>query len=210
MGSLIHVTAWERVSIGRRFLCAFARVAILIALLVVLGSIYYRYRYPLTAKIWHWKPERGKLEMQIRSREAVSFSWKQTKLMADKVKSLGMDAARTKRYAMLFILASASGLRCGELFALKMDDLDFKANNTIRVDESVCTRTAEVGQCKNAAAYRLVLLADAEGQHAMKMLKRFVGSRLQDPSALVFQSNHKTPLRESNVLREALHLCWKP
>jgi integrase len=60
-------------------------------------------------------------------------------------------------------------------------------------------------QCKNAAAYRLVLLADAEGRHAMKMLKRLVGSRLQDPSALVFHSNHKTPLRESNVLREALH-----
>ena len=40
---------------GRRFLCAFARVATLIALLLALGSIYYRYRYPLTAKIWHWK-----------------------------------------------------------------------------------------------------------------------------------------------------------
>jgi len=59
MGSLIHVTAWERVSTGRRLLCAFARVAALIALLLAvllaLGSIYYRYRYPLTAKIWHWK-----------------------------------------------------------------------------------------------------------------------------------------------------------
>jgi hypothetical protein len=55
MGSLIHVTAWERVSTGRRLLCAFARVAALIALLLALGSIYYRYRYPLAAKIWHWK-----------------------------------------------------------------------------------------------------------------------------------------------------------
>jgi hypothetical protein len=59
MGSLIHVTAWERVSTGRRLLCAFARVAALIALqlalLLALGSIYYRYRYPLTAKILHWK-----------------------------------------------------------------------------------------------------------------------------------------------------------
>ena len=44
---------------GRRLLCAFARVAtliaLLLALLLALGSIYYRYRYPLTAKIWHWK-----------------------------------------------------------------------------------------------------------------------------------------------------------
>jgi hypothetical protein len=59
MGSLIHVTAWERVSIGRRLLCAFARVAtlfaLLLALLLVLGSIYFRYRYPVTAKIWHWR-----------------------------------------------------------------------------------------------------------------------------------------------------------
>jgi hypothetical protein len=55
MGALVHVTAWERVSKGRRLLCAFARVATLIALLLGLGSIYYRYRYPLAAKIWHWK-----------------------------------------------------------------------------------------------------------------------------------------------------------
>ena len=59
MGSLIHVTAWERVSTGRRLLCAFTRVAalfaLLLAVLLALGSIYYLYRYPLTAKIWHWK-----------------------------------------------------------------------------------------------------------------------------------------------------------
>ncbi|HLZ13852.1 MAG TPA: hypothetical protein VKP58_14810 [Candidatus Acidoferrum sp.] len=30
-------------------------MAILMALLFVLGSIYFRYRYPLTAKIWHWR-----------------------------------------------------------------------------------------------------------------------------------------------------------
>jgi hypothetical protein len=59
MGALIHVTAWERVSIGRRLLCAFARVAtliaLLLALLLALGSVYFRYHYPLEAKIWHWK-----------------------------------------------------------------------------------------------------------------------------------------------------------
>src|SRR6267378_2633133 len=55
MGSLIHVTAWERVSMGRRVLCAFVRVAILIALLFALGYVSYPYRYSLTAKIWHWK-----------------------------------------------------------------------------------------------------------------------------------------------------------
>ena len=39
MGAFIHVTAWERVSLWRRVLCAFARVAILIALLIVLISL---------------------------------------------------------------------------------------------------------------------------------------------------------------------------
>src|SRR5216683_2737146 len=39
MGSLIHVTAWERVSLGRRVLCAFVRVAILIALLTALINL---------------------------------------------------------------------------------------------------------------------------------------------------------------------------
>ena len=36
MGALIHVTAWERKSTGRRILIAFARVALLIVVLVVL------------------------------------------------------------------------------------------------------------------------------------------------------------------------------
>jgi hypothetical protein len=39
MGALIHVTAWERVSLWRRVLCAFARVATLIALLDVLINL---------------------------------------------------------------------------------------------------------------------------------------------------------------------------
>lgn len=40
---------------GRRLLCAFARVAALIVLLIAVGSVYYRYRFSLAAKIWHWK-----------------------------------------------------------------------------------------------------------------------------------------------------------
>jgi hypothetical protein len=59
MGALVHITAWERVSIWRRLQCAFARVAtlfaVLLALLVALGFIYFRYHDPVAAKIWHWK-----------------------------------------------------------------------------------------------------------------------------------------------------------
>jgi hypothetical protein len=32
-----------------------ALIVFLLALLLALGSIYYRYRYPLIAKIWHWQ-----------------------------------------------------------------------------------------------------------------------------------------------------------
>jgi integrase len=73
----------------------------------------------------------------------------------------------------LFILASAGGLRCAELFALRIKDLDFKAG-TIRVDESTDQRTCIIGPRKNVAAYRTVLLADTEGREALLMLKRFV------------------------------------
>jgi hypothetical protein len=40
MGSLIHVTAWERVSPARRVLCAFVRVAIWLTLLIVLIELF--------------------------------------------------------------------------------------------------------------------------------------------------------------------------
>ncbi|MFI5071834.1 MAG: tyrosine-type recombinase/integrase [Terriglobales bacterium] len=154
-------------------------------------------------------PERDKLRMQIESREAVSFSWEQSKTIARQVQKLNdLDDACKNRYAMVFILASASGLRCGELFALRMNDVSFKAN-TIRVDESTDHRNGRTGPCKNAAAYRTVVLADREGQEAMRMLKTFLGDRAQNPEALVFPSKLGTPLRETNLLHDALHPALK-
>jgi hypothetical protein len=40
MGALIHITAWERKSAGRRILLAFARVAVLIVALTILSNIF--------------------------------------------------------------------------------------------------------------------------------------------------------------------------
>jgi site-specific recombinase XerD len=152
-------------------------------------------------------PESDKLQMKLRSREATSFSWEQSQKIAGEVRKIeGLDARR-ERYATLFTLASASGLRCGELFALRMNDLNFNAN-TIRVDESV-DFLGKVGPCKNATAYRTVLLADLEGKEAMRILKAFVGERIQDSAAYVFSSNRKTPLRASQMLRTALHPALK-
>ena len=55
MRSLVHVSAWERVSLGRRLLCAFVRVAILFLLIIALGYLPYVKRNQLAAKIWHWR-----------------------------------------------------------------------------------------------------------------------------------------------------------
>ncbi len=120
---------------------------------------------------------------------------------------LDVDEARKRRYATVFLLAAATGLRCGELFALRVNDIDFKAG-TIRVDESADQRTYKIGPCKNAAAYRTVLLADAEGREALSALKRFLkGPHLSN--SLVFQSRRGSPRRETNVLPEFLHPVLK-
>ena len=88
-------------------------------------------------------------------------------------------------------------------FALRINDLDFKAG-TVRVDESADQRTYVIEPCKNVAAYRTVLLADAEGREALSMLKRFLkGAQVQ--SSLVFRSKRGTALRETSVLHRFLH-----
>jgi integrase len=148
-------------------------------------------------------PERDKLQMKIESREAISFSWHEAKQIAVEVHKLDVDETRKERYATVFLLAAATGLRCGELFALRFNDVDFKAG-TIRVDESADQRTYKIGPCKNAAAYRTVLLADREGQESLGILKRYIGGA-QDSSSVVFRSNRGSPLRETNVLHEFLH-----
>jgi integrase len=62
----------------------------------------------------------------------------------------------------------------------------------------------KVGECKNDAAYRTVLLADAEGRKAMKSLKQFLGNAL-DSDALVFRSKRGGPLLETTILSQCLH-----
>jgi integrase len=152
-------------------------------------------------------PERDKLQMKIESREAISFSWLQAKEIVEQVHMLRVGDARKERYATVFILAAATGLRCGELFALRLNDIDFKAG-TIRVDESADQRTYKIGPCKNVAAYRTILLADSEGKEALSALKRFLNGP-QSSSSLVFRSDRGSPLRETNVLHEFLHPVLK-
>ena len=75
------------------------------------------------------------------------------------------------------------GLRSSELLALKVNDIDFKAS-TVRVDESSDQRSnGKIGPCKNAPAYRTVVLLDSQGKAAMKQL-RTVPQKTYQPGSL--------------------------
>ena len=150
-------------------------------------------------------PAKDKLHMEIKRRNAAKISWKQANQLADAVqKRDGLDDDRRSRYATLFILASATGLRCSELYALRMDDVDFKVH-TIRVDEAFDGLTYKTQECENVAAYRTVFLGDAEGRKALRVLKAYVGKRIQNPREFLFHTKRGKPLLASNVLSEALH-----
>lgn len=55
MISLFKITAWEKVSPARRLLCAFGRVALLFAVLLLVGYVAFAHRYTIEAKLWHWR-----------------------------------------------------------------------------------------------------------------------------------------------------------
>lgn len=150
-------------------------------------------------------PDREKLRMRVQSRKKVSFSWEQAEKIAEHIRKMdGLGDSRKEQYATLVLLAAASALRCSELLALRINDLDFDAN-TIVVDEASDQRTSgTVGECKNDAAYRTVLLADNEGRKAMRELKRFIGTPTI-PGALVFRSQCGGPLLETTILSQCLH-----
>lgn len=103
--------------------------------------------------------------MKIQSRKKVSFSWGQAKQIAERVRNLdGLGDTRREQYATLILLAAGSGLHCSELLALRLDDLDFRTS-TIRVDESSDQRNCgRIGPCKNATAYRTVVMQDVPGK----------------------------------------------
>jgi integrase len=153
--------------------------------------------------------EQDRMDMEVARRDAPSFSWADASRIAKAVHKLdGLNKARKSRYATAFILAAATGVRCSELYALRMDDVDFRAG-TIRVNESFDGRTHTIGKCKNVAAYRTVFLGDREGREALRVLKAYVGRRIQNPSEFLFHSKRGSPMRETKVLHEALHPALK-
>jgi len=144
-------------------------------------------------------PERDKMQMSIRARRNVSYSWDETvRIVGQLDHNDQLGDGRREQYKTLLLLAAASGLRIGELLALKTDDIDFE-RSAVRVDESV-DRMRKIGPCKNVTAYRTVLLADAEGQAAMRALRKFLKHE-----GLVFRSKNNGPLAETTILTQGLH-----
>jgi integrase len=133
-------------------------------------------------------PERDRLQIKIQSRQRTSFSWAQAVQIADHVGNMdGLGDGRREQYRALLLLAAASGLRSSELLALRVDDVNLK-DRTVRVDESSDQRSkGQIGPCKNAAAYRTVVLQDREGQQAMAALEPLL-SAAPGPSAFVFRT----------------------
>jgi integrase len=151
-------------------------------------------------------PERDKLQMQIGSRHKVSFSWDQAAQVAEHIRTMDcLGDTRRGQYAVLVLLASASGLRCGELLALRGSDVDFKAK-TIRVEQSTDQRNGgKIGPCKNATAYRTVHLGDAEGHAALIRLRQFLGLHPAPGDSLIFHSKRGAPLLQTTILSQGLH-----
>jgi len=148
-------------------------------------------------------PERDKLQMKINSRRQVSYSWDQTLRIAEQVQQLEtLGKARQEQYSTMFLLAAASGLRIGELLALRDDDIGFEQSTSESMSQSIDSgRSAHV---KNVSAYRTVVLADVQGQHAMQKLKEFMK---QD--GLIFRSKTGGPLVENSILVQGLHPALK-
>jgi integrase len=153
-------------------------------------------------------PDRDKLQMKIRSRQSVSFTWAEAERIAEHIRQMdSLGDTRREQYATLILLAAASGLRSSELLALKTNDLNFDVG-TVRVDESSDQRSnGAIGPCKNAAAYRTVVLPDSEGKSAMDALERLLEGSL--PDELVFRSRSGGPILETTILNQGLHPALK-
>ena len=136
-------------------------------------------------------------------------------LSADQVRALmaslqpGVDEAgnvvRAHRLGTLFLTAVATGLRQGELLALRWSDVDLDAGALV-VRHTLQRGTRELAEPKTDRARRAVPLpravADALRQHRQQQrLERVATGRRWKDADHVFASAVGTPLEPRNVLR---------
>ncbi len=106
--------------------------------------------------------------------------------------------AANGQYRVLFHLAGSSGLRAGELFGLRVEDLNL-SRGLIRVRRSIW-HGLEV-PVKTKRGYRDVWIDSGTAQ----ILRNYLGGRT---TGHIFQTRSGTPLDDSNLLSQVLYpLC---
>jgi integrase len=132
-----------------------------------------------------------KLPKQVDARfEARWFTWEQIQQI------IALSEGMCK---VLFAVAAGTGMRAGELFGLRVEDVDL-ANSLIHVRRSVWEGNQQSPKTKNA--YRKVGIDSG----LVQMLAEYLGER---KTGFVFQSLKGTPLREGNTVEILFtHAPW--
>lgn len=114
-----------------------------------------------------------------------------------------LDATEHRKYRMLFLFAALTGLRQGELFALKWGDIDW---NHSQVHVRRTYNHGEFYKPKSKAGNRKVDLSPI----LLRQLKEWrVASEYSKESGLVFPTDAGTPLNHGNVLRRHYYKALK-
>lgn len=98
-------------------------------------------------------------------------------------------------YKMLFAMAASTGMRCGELYGLLTEDIDFE-RCSILVRRSFCR--GEVNSVKTDNSWRHITIHP----DLIEMIRQYKGDRT---SGTLLLSTEDTPLHSSNVLHRQLH-----
>jgi integrase len=122
-----------------------------------------------------------------------------------------LDAAKGKRLEALYVLALSTGMRQGDLLALKWDDVDLEGGVVLRVRRTL-TRAGRVystGEPKTRNSRHVIRLTGAVVAalrgHLSRQLEEMgrVGS-LYQPGGLVFATGAGTIINPSNLRNRSL------
>jgi integrase len=107
-------------------------------------------------------------------------------------------AAAAEPLATICFLAAATGMREGELFGLKVSDLDFN-RKLIHVRRWVWR--GKVQSTKSESSVRVLHMPDALAER----LKRYLQNWRPNPLGLLFPSRRGTPINPNHVVPRKLH-----
>ena len=136
---------------------------------------------------------RGRVEKPRVARSEMSV-WTPVQVLAF------LEAARGDRLASLYFLALSSGMRQGELFALRWEDVDLDGG-TIAVEHTLEPTSRSLAEPKSRRGRRLIELPPS----TITELREHRKGLLEEghPHGYVFPDRTGRPLRGSNVLRRS-------